>query len=84
MITIATAAFLSCAEAKDFVRRIDSRNFTRQQYVELVHTIAASAPRRCRIVARPHRPRVKVRHARRHHYHHHPFIGNRATVTFRF
>ena len=84
MITIATAALLSCSEAKDFVRRIDSRDFTRRQYIELVNAIASTAPRRCRIVARPHNNRVRVRHARRHHYHHHPFIGNGASITFRF
>ena len=80
MITIATAALLSCSEAKDFARRIDARNFSPTQYRELIYTIAAVAPPRCHIVARPYQH--PVRRARRHHQH--QTIVVRPHVTFRF
>lgn len=72
MITIlATAAVLSCTEAQHLVDRIDSRDFKRSEYRELVQTIQDSAPRRCHLVAQPTMYKNQWRrHQQRHHQPH--------------
>ena len=53
MLEIATAAILSCQEARHIINRMDSTKFTRRQYWDLVHTIKEQAPARCNIHAQP-------------------------------
>ena len=48
MITLlATAALLSCAEAKSFINRIPPVSFSNREYIELIHVIQQASPALC-------------------------------------
>jgi hypothetical protein len=48
MITLlATAALLSCAEAKSFINRIPPISFSNREYIELIHVIQQASPALC-------------------------------------
>ena len=48
MITLlATAALLSCAEAKSFINRIPPLSFSNREYIELIHVIQQGSPASC-------------------------------------
>ena len=48
MITLlATAAILSCAEAKSMINRIPPIYFSNREYIELIHIIQQASPSLC-------------------------------------
>ncbi len=48
MITLlATAALLSCSEAKAIINRTPPYAYTNRQYIELIHVIQQASPARC-------------------------------------
>lgn len=62
MITlIATAAVLSCGEARDLVHRIDSTQFSRKEYYELIDVVRDSTRPNCKIKPKPGLFRGQVR-----------------------
>ena len=72
---LATAAVLSCGEAKDLVRRIDSSQFTRKEYAELVDVVQHSTRRDCKLNPKPTVYRHRGRPRRRMHrpYRYYPY-----------
>ena len=68
---IATAAVISCADARDIVHRIDSTQFSRREYHELVSIVKDAAPRWCHINPQPGLFRGQVR--RRNWMHPRPY-----------
>ena len=65
---IATAAILSCGEAKELALRVPTYQYTKREHREIINVIRDFAPRGCRIRARKY-PRVVVGR----HYIHPPF-----------
>ena len=61
---LATAAVLSCGEAQNLVNRIDSTQFSRKEYYEIVDVVRDNARRRCNITAHPTLFRRQVRNLR--------------------
>lgn len=54
MITlIATAAVLSCGEARDIIHRIDSTQFSRKEYYELIDVVKDHTRPSCKINPKP-------------------------------
>ena len=86
IIEIATAALLSCAHGQQLINNIDSTQYTRSQYRELVETIAEASPRRCNLVATPTLYRNQVRQLMREHQHQHQHDPVRVVIrpTFYF
>lgn len=61
MFLLATAALLSCGEARDLARKVDSTTLTRTQYWDVISVIRESAPPRCVVPANPTLYRGQVR-----------------------
>ena len=72
---LASAVVLSCGEAKDIVRRIDSTQFSRSEYKELVSVIKDSTRRNCKLNPQPGLFRREVRRMQRP-YVHYPYYAH--------
>ena len=65
ILLIATAALLSCQEAKDLVRKIPTHQFSFTEYTQVVDVIKEQAPRGCRL----HRRQYWINSPFRHRFH---------------
>ena len=79
IIEIATAAMLSCAEARKIAHRIDPSQVSRREYNEIVRELKQVAPKNCTI-ANAGRRYKNVNHRKRNHHHHHHHSQTRVVL----